>query len=224
MRNRVQTTASPSQPLAPPAYNAGHFNQYANALRLYFNQVDSIFRALLGSNGGKYVEFPHIAASDSSDQYAGGDNTPTLVRWDMLDAGSGFTLNPNGTAQPDQSGIYKIDYSLQLANSDNAAHNVFVWLEVNGGTPVPNSSTKFTIPARKSASEPSYVTAYSHITFEITAGDTISLYWATDRAYNTTGPVEGVFIDALPAQTTPYVRPANPSALGSIIFVSNSIA
>jgi hypothetical protein len=191
---------------------------------LYFNQIDSVFRALFSRNGGKYVEFPHIAASDSSDQYAGGDNTPTLVRWDTLDAGSGFTLNPNGTAQPDQSGIYKIDYSLQLANSDNAAHNVFVWLEVNGGTPVPNSSTKFTVPARKASNEPSYVTAYSHITFEITAGDTISLYWATDKAYNPTGPVEGVRIDAIPAQTTPYVRPANPSALGSIIFVSNSIA
>jgi hypothetical protein len=224
MRNRVQTTASPSQPLAPTAYNAGHFNQYANALRLYFNQIDSVFRALFSRNGGKYVEFPHIAASDSSDQYAGGDNTPTLVRWDTLDAGSGFTLNTNGTAQPDQSGIYKVDYSLQLTNTDNAAHNVFVWLEVNGGTPVPNSSTQFTIPARKSASEPSFVTAYSHITFAITAGDTIALYWATDKAYNPTGPVAGVFIDAIPAQTTPYVRPANPSALGSIIFVSNSIA
>lgn len=223
MRNRVQTTASPSQPLAPVVYNAGHFNQYANALRLYFNQIDGVIRALLGRNGGKYIEFPHIAASDSTDQYATANNTKTLVRWNSLDAGSGFTLNPNGTAQPDQSGIYKIDYSLQLANTANAAHEVYVWLEVNGGTPVSNSTTKFSIPARKSSSEPTYVTAYSHVIFEITAGDTIALYWATDLAYNPTGPVDGVFIDAIPAQTTPYVRPANPSALGSIVFVSNSL-
>lgn len=223
MRNKVQPSIAPNQPLAPREYSAGHFNQYANALRLYFNQVDSVIRSVLGRTGGKYIEFPHISASDSTDQYANGNDTPTLVKWNSLEVSNGFTLNPNGTAAPDYSGVYKIDYSLQLANTANAAHEVYVWLEVNGGTPVPNSSTKFSIPARKATDKPSYVTAYSHVTFEIQAGDTIALYWATDLAYVPSPLTEGVFIDAIPAQSTPYVRPANPSALGSIVFVSNLI-
>ena len=223
MRNLIQTSKAPSQPIAPSNYTPGFFNQLSNALRLYFNQVDTVLRSLLGRNGGKYLEFPHISASDTVDQYAAGNNSPTLVLWNTLEVGNGFTLNINGTATPDQSGVYKIDYSLQFANTDNAAHDVFVWLEVNGGTQVPNSSSKFSIPARKANNEPSFITAYSHVTFEIQAGDEISLYWATTAAYNPTGPVNGVYMEAIAAQTSPYARPANPSAIGTIVFVSNLI-
>jgi len=223
MRSQVQTSKAPNQPIAPTVYNSGYFNQLSNALRLYFNQVDSVTRALLGRAGGKYLEFPHISASDSTDQYAAANDSATLVRWNTLEVSNGFTLNLDGTATPNQSGVYKIDYSLQLANTGNASHDVFVWLEVNGGNKVPNSSTKFTVPARKANNEPSFVTAYSHITFEIQAGDTISLFWATDAAYNPTGPIEGVYLEALNSQSSPYGRPANPSALGTIVFVSNLI-
>ena len=51
-------------------------------------------------------------------------------------------------------------------------------------------------------------------------GDTVELYWATDLAYNPVGPVDGVYMFHDPAKTTPYVRPAVPSAIGSITFVS----
>ena len=117
--------------------------------------------------------------------------------------------------------IYKIDYSLQFANTANAAHDVYVWLEVNGGTQVPNSTSKFTLPARKSAGVYSFVVAYSSVTFEVTGGDEVKLYWATDQAYNPVGPVDGVYMEYIPAQTVPYAHPAAPSAIGSITFVSD---
>jgi hypothetical protein len=173
---------------------------------------------VFGVDGGRYIENPHIAAEDTVDQYASGNNTPTLVQWNSLSSSSGFTLNPGGYAIAEQDGVYKIDYSLQFANTDNAQHDVFVWLQTNG-TVVPNSSSRFTLVARKSAGVPSFIVAYSSITFELAQADQIRLWWATEQAA-TAGGTLGVYMEALPAQASPYVRPANPSAVGSITFVS----
>ena len=218
---RLNPTTSPNLPIAPSEYSRSHFDVFSNVLRLYFNRIDGIFTNLFGVLGGKYIENPHIAASNNTDQFAAADNDPTLVLWDTLDSAAGFTLNLSGTATASQSGVYKIDYSLQFANTDNAQHDVFVWLEVNTVS-VAGSSSRFTIPARKSAGVYGFVVAYSSITFTINAGDEVALYWATEKAYNSTGPVNGIYMEHIAAQTTPYVRPANPSAVGSITFVSRN--
>lgn len=214
-------TRAPALPLAEPVYTRDFKNRYSNILRLYFAQIDAVVQGLLGVDGGKYLQLPHIAAQDNANQYATGNNIPTLVLFDTLDSGSGFTLNPSGSATAQSAGVYKIDYSLQLANTTNAAHDVYVWLQTNG-TVVPGSSSKFSVPARKSAGVYSYIVAYSSVTFEIYEGDEIKLWWATDQAYNPVGPVDGVFMEAIPAQTVPYVRPSNPSAIGSIVYVSRT--
>jgi hypothetical protein len=219
---KLQSPAAPNLPIAPTTYNGQHFDVLNNVFRLYFNQLDTILKALFNVNGGKYISNPHIAASDTTDQYASGNNVATKVRWNSLESGSGFTLNVTNTATAQQGGIYKIDYSLQLVNTDNTAHDVVIWLEVtNGGTTqVPNSASKFSIPARKSAGVPSFIVAYSSITFEMVTNEEVALYWATAKAYNPTGPVEGVYMEALPAQVSPYAHPAAPSAIGTITFVS----
>ena len=210
---------SPALPLAGSEYTPQSENRYSNILRLYFNQLDSAWQSLLGTDGGQYLQNPHIAAQNNADQYATADNTPTLVLFDVLDSISGFTLFPGGYAQADQNGVYKIDYSLQFANTDNTQHDVFVWLQSNGSV-VAGSSSRFTVPARKSAGVFGYIVAYSSITFEIPKDSEIRLWWATEKAYNPVGPVDGIYMEALPAQTVPYVRPANPSAVGSIVYVS----
>lgn len=209
---------APALPTYPPDYDQRQQDQVNYALRLYFNLLDNFLAALANSAGGAGLAFPHIAASDTTDQYAGGDNTPTLIAWNQGDSINGFTLAA-GAATAEYSGIYKITYSLQLVNTDNVAHDVSVWLKVNG-TNVARSATVFSIPARKSAGVYSYVCGYSEAVFTVEAGDDIELYWATDKAYSTTGPVDGVYIYADAAQTSPYSRPAIPSAIGSITFVS----
>lgn len=165
------------------------------------------------------LEFPHIAASDSTDQYATASDTPTIVKWNTLETAKGFTLNPSYYATATYKGVYKIDYSLQFANTANAAHDVDVWLRVNT-IDVAGSASKITMPARKSAGVPSYMLMYSTVVFTVNAGDNIELWWATDLAYNPAGPVDGVYMEYLNAQTVPYAHPSVPSAIGAITFVS----
>jgi hypothetical protein len=214
---------APALPLPPINYEQAQQDQFQNALRLYFNRLDNFLSELSGNQGGGLIGFPYISASDSTDQLATASNTPTVVTWNTLESGNGFTLNAPGSATALVSGIYKITYSLQLTNTDNAAHDAAVWLKVDTGAgfvDVPRSTTLFTVPARKSAGVFSYVCAYSEVVFTLNAGDEMELYWATNQAYDTSPATDGVYIEAIAAQTSPYVRPATPSALGSITFVS----
>ena len=224
---------APPLPQPGRAYDMQYFMQLIRVLGLYFSQLDSLtpnqansyradnFYGGLFSGDGYGLKLPHIAASDSTDQIAGGNNTPTVVKWNTLDSGYGWTLNAPGSATATYAGIYKITFSLQFINTNNAIHYATVWLRVNGSD-IANSSTVFTVPARKSSSpgEEGYLCGYSEVTFQMDAGDEVELYWATDLAGNPTTPTQGVYIFHDAAQTSPYVRPAIPSAIGSITFVS----
>jgi hypothetical protein len=239
---------APPLPLPNDEYDRLYFQQLIRILGIYFSQLDSktpniaeSYRAdnfyggdfdggtFTGTNfdGGLFtgdgygLKLPHVAASDSTDQIAGGNDTPTVVKWNTLDSAYGWTLNSPGSATADIAGVYKICYSLQLVNSANAIHFATAWLRVNTND-VDNSATTFAIPAAKNNNTPSYVCGYSEVTFTVDVGDEIELYWATDLAGDPDpiSPVNGVYILHDAAQVSPYPRPAIPSAIGSITFVS----
>lgn len=217
---------APALPLPPRQYDVLSATDQIRVLRLYFNLLDNfltntVLGAFNGGADGNGITFPHIAASDSTDQIAGGNNTATVVNWNTLDSGYLWTLNSPGSATAAVAGVYTIRYSLQFINTSNAIHYATVWLKKNNAD-VANSSTIFAIPARKSASpgEEGYICGYSEATFTVAVGDEIELYWATDLAGNPTTPTDGVYMFHDAAQTTPYARPAIPSAIGSITYVS----
>ena len=222
---KTQPLIAPQQPRLPTAtteYSAQYQDQFTNILRLYFNQLQNFNQLFTTNTGGALLQFPYISASDSAIQYATAANTPTIVQWSTLETGNGFTLNAGNTATAQVSGIYKITYSLQFANNDNAIHDSVVWLRINGSTSaadVPRSATVFTLQARKSALLPNFVCGYSEVVFSLSAGDTVGLWWGTDQAA-TSGGATGNYIFYQAAQTTPMAYPVVPSAIGSITFVS----
>ena len=210
---------APNLLVAPIVYDQRYVDQLNNALRLYFNQIDNGMGFLLSDTGGSSLSLPFVAASDSTDQITANADTPTVVKWNTLEGGNGFTLNSPGSATALVSGVYKITYSLQFVNTDNAIHNASVWLKVNN-VDVPRSTTVFTLQARKSAGVFNFVCAYSEVVFSLEAGDELELYWAADAAFRVSPARDGIYIEAIAAQASPYVRPAVPSAIGSITFVS----
>ena len=213
---------APNQPIAPVDYDQRFQDQFSNALRLYFNEIDNFAFSLTSGTGGGGLRFPYIAASDNAIQYATAANTPTIIQWDTLEAGNGFTLNAGNTATASVAGVYKITYSLQFANNDNAIHDSIVWLRVTSNgvtTDVANSTTIFTLQARKSALLPNFTCGYSEVVFTLNVGDSVGLWWGTDQAA-TSGGATGNYIYYRAAQTSPMAYPATPSAIGSITFVS----
>lgn len=224
-KDRLDFTKSPALPYAPVQYDRAYQDTSNNILRQYFNTIDNTTSQLLSNGGGRYLSFPHIAAQDSTDQYATATNVATKVLWNTLDSGLNFTLNPNSTATADYTGVYKIDYSLQFFNTASQIHEAYVWLQVNGVN-VAGSASVFSVTEKHGGMDGAMV-AYSSVTFTVTGGDEVALYWATNQAA-TSGGGTGVYIHASPAQTigTPPNTadlPSIPSAIGSVVFVSGVV-
>ena len=214
-------TKAPALPIAPSVYSRQYGDQLNNVLRLYFSQLDNfVGQFAIGTGGGALPVLPHIAAQDSTDQYATATDTATKALWNTLDSGYAFTLNVDSTATPTYTGVYKIDYSLQFFNTYNQIQDAYIWLQIDGVN-VPGSASTFSVPNSHGGVDGALV-AYSSITFNITAGQDVGLYWATNRAA-TSGGATGVYMHASPAQTSPFAMPSIPSAIGSIVFVSGSV-
>jgi hypothetical protein len=214
---------APALPLPRDEYDAIQQMDINRALRLYFTLLDDYFLKVVldafnGGVGGNGITFPHIAASDSTDQRTT-DDTPTVVNFNTLDSGFGWTLNSPGSATAAVAGVYTIRYSIQFANTDNQQHTATTWLQKNGAD-VANSATTFSVSARKSASIPGFICAYSEATFSVAVGDEIELYWATDQADVVSPAADGIFLFHDAAQASPFPRPAIPSVIGSITYVS----
>lgn len=64
----------PALPLGPTNYNQSERDRYSNVLRLYFNRISSFLRNLIGTTGGRFLDFPNAAVSDTRD-YALQDTT-----------------------------------------------------------------------------------------------------------------------------------------------------
>lgn len=219
-KEKLDASKAPLLPYSPVQYDRTYGDTLNNILRQYFNTLDNVTGNLLNAAGGHFLTFPHIAAQDTTDQYATGDNIPTKVLWNTLDSGLAFTLNPNSTATPDYRGVYKIDYSLQVYNTASQIHDIYVWVRLNGND-VAGSASHFSVPERHGGVDGALV-AYSSVVLEVSQIDQISLYWATDKAA-TSGGVTGIYLHASPAQTTPFAMPSIPSAIGSFAFVSGVV-
>jgi hypothetical protein len=75
-------------------------------------------------------------------------------------------------------GTYKLAAIIQLSNDSNQPEDAVFWLKFNG-TNWPFSSTKTTIPAEKSAGNPSaQVIAMNFVGTSIAPNDYVELYWA----------------------------------------------
>ena len=215
---QFKTTKAPNLVISDKEYKIDNEAQFRNQLRLYFNQLDSGFEQILIGQGGANIDFPHIAAYSDVDQYATATDTPTKVLWTGVSDVAGFTLNVDNTATAQYDGTYKIEYRLQGVNSDNTtSHDVVVWMQIDGVN-LTNSTTKFTLPTAPSGVTPTYKSLNAFITWEAVAGQSVALYWATNKAA-VSGGSNGVYLEYEAAQISPYAHPEVPSAYGVIQYI-----
>jgi hypothetical protein len=124
---------------------------------------------------------------------------------------SGVSLS-SGNIVVSVTGVYDIQYSIQFTNTDNANHDIYVWLRINN-IDLPDSNSEFTIHSRNSnpGGAVGKLIAVTPIVTSLNAGDTVQIMWSTDDI--------GIAITTFAAQTNP-TRPRTP---GVIVYV-NQIA
>ena len=153
---------------------------------------------------------PYGAFQDSTDQTAASTTVAYPITFDTTDFSNGVYLSNSSRMNVRNSGIYNLQFSLQLENQDNAQHDVDIWFRKNG-TNITASNSKFTVPARKSASIFGHVIAAINYFVELAANDYVEIVWRTENTL--------VSLEQTPAESSP-TRPATPSVIATMQYVA----
>lgn len=206
----VYNVRAPALPVSPNEYERVQQDQFQNALRLYFNRLDNYLAGLSssGSTGGSQLYFPYGAFSSDQDQTATA-NTATLMTLNTTDFANGVSISSSKITVANE-GIYNLQFSIQLENTNNAPHDVFIWLKQDG-VDIAGSTGKVGIPARKNPGDPFHGIYGWNYFCSMTAGQYIEIYWSTTNA--------AVTIQYYPASGSP-TKPATQSVVATLTFVS----
>jgi hypothetical protein len=207
----LQRIQPPALPLAPTQYDPIYHNQLNNVLRLYFNRLQNILGQMNTGSGaidGSGIRLPYGAFSSDQDQTAVA-NTATLMTLNTTDFSNGVSIASSKITVA-KAGIYNLQFSVQLENTDNAPQDVFIWLKQNG-VDIVGSTGKVGMPARKGVGDPFHSIFGWNYYVSLTAGQYIEIYWSTTNA--------AVTIQYYPASGTP-TKPATQSVVATMSFVS----
>lgn len=154
-----------------------------------------------------------VAVTEAGGVSAGASAAVVL---DAVDYSNGiFVGSATANTVPDSriyvsyDGIYNLQFSLQLLNYSNAEDNVTVWLKKNG-TDVPLTASVEQVNSKHGSSPGATIMALN-IFQQLTAGQYMELYWASDSG--------DTVLATYPPGTAP-VHPASPSAIVTVSFVS----
>jgi hypothetical protein len=214
MASQTQQLENPAPPgLGYPTevYERRHFNENNGALTVYFKKLSFVLGSLFGPRGGRFMNAPHGAFQDSTDQVAANTTTAYAVTFNTTDFSNGVTMASGSRITVADAGIWNLQFSIQFKNTTNDGQDVDIWFRKNG-TNIANSNSRFHPPPRKSAGDPSHIIAALNFFVSMNSNDYIEIMWRTENT--------GVSIEAFGTSTTP-TRPAVPSAIVTMSFVSN---
>lgn len=106
-------------------------------------------------------------------------------------------------------GVYNIQFSAQVINTDTQIHDLSIWFRKNG-TDIAASNSDFAITSSHGGTDGRVIAALNFFA-ALQANDYIELMWSVTNA--------AVYIGALPTQTGP-VRPSTPSMILTVSYVS----
>jgi hypothetical protein len=206
----LKQPAPPSLPSAGIAYERAYHDQFNNVLRLYFNQLNNNLLSLFGNYGGQYIQLPLGSFYDTTDQTAASTTTAYPITLNSTAISNGVIISNSSELHFTYTGYYNIQFSVQLANNDNAAQDIDIWFRKNGQD-IADSNSRFGLAPRKSAGDPYHVIGALNFIVDVTPNDYIQLYWRTSNT--------STYIEHYTAPSSP-TRPAIPSVILTATLVS----
>lgn len=208
----LERIAPPNLPLAPNDYNSQYQDQLNNVLRLFFNRLNSIINQLNASDIAS-LRFPYGAFSSSQSQTTTA-NTATLMTLNTTDFSNAVSISSSKITVVN-AGIYNLQFSVQLENSNNAPQDVFIWLKQgnDGGSSadITGSTGLVGMPARKNPGDPFHAIYGWNYFLSMAANDYVQIYWSTTNA--------NVSIQYYTASGSP-TKPSTQSVVATLSFVS----
>jgi hypothetical protein len=211
VKQQLDIPAIPSLGTSGIVYSQSVQNQNNGILRLFFTKLLNSLQSVFGPRGGKYLNNPYGAFQDSTDQVAASTTVAYPVTFNTTDFSNGVTIASNSRITVADAGIWNLQFSIQLKNTTNDGQDVDIWFRKNG-TNIANSNSRFHPPPRKGAGDPSHIIASLNFFVDMAANDYVEIVWRTENT--------NVSIEHFGTSTSP-TRPAVPSAIATMTFVSN---
>jgi hypothetical protein len=211
LRQQLETPPIPKLASSGVVYSSALQNQNNSFLNIFFIKLVNSLNSALGIRGGRFMNNPYGAFQDSTDQVAANTTTAYPVTFNTTDFSNGVSIASGSRITVANDGIWNLQFSIQLKNTTNDGQDVDIWFRKNG-TNIDNSNSRFHLVARKGTGDPSHIIAALNFFVEMAANDYVEIVWRTENT--------GVSIEHFGTSTSP-TRPAVPSAIATMSFVSN---
>jgi hypothetical protein len=186
---------APNLPIAPATWDQRFQDQFANVLRLYFNQISNRINA----------PTPHASYFDTTTQANPVANAVNLFTYNSVVSDYEVTRGvPTSRIYVANTGVYNFQFSAQLDKTGGSASAVYIWPRVNGVN-LPDSATKIVIDGPNSE-----IVAAWNFVLVLKAGDYFELAWQSSDT--------NVVIPYVAASGN---IPAIPSIILTVSWVSN---
>jgi hypothetical protein len=214
----VYNVRAPALPISPDDYERTQQDQFQNVLRLYFNRLDNYLANLStsGGSGGSQLYFPYGAFSSGVTQSAA-SNTATALTFNTTDFAAGFSIVSSSRITPEYSGLYNLQFSVQLQSLSTAPEDTYIWLKqytaaTSTLADIAGSTGVVGLLARKNPGDPSHDIKGWNYYVSMAAGDYLQIYWSTTNGTDVTIP----FYAASGSPT----KPSTQSVVATMTFVS----
>jgi hypothetical protein len=216
-KSKLGTTKAPALPFAPVQYDRTYQDSFNNILRQYFNQNDNLNNSLLADMGARYLDAPYASFISTTSQTAAVINTAYPITLSGIDGttSNGVYIGSNtANVFPDSRifaqhlGVYNLQFSLQLENTDSQIQDVSIWLRKNGSNEA-NSNTKLSVPNKHGSVNGAAVAAWNFFLEYTATTDYYELCWLTTST-----------AVSLPTTTAAAPAPGTPSVILTMQFVS----
>jgi hypothetical protein len=178
--------------------------------RIGYNSVVLLMPVTATAADAANTALPYGAWQNTTTHTAASTTSGYAIDLDTIDFQEGIELLSGSHLKVKYSGIYNLQFSLQLSSLDNATQEVDVWFRKNG-TDIPSSNSSFGLAPRKSASDPYKVIAALNYFATLSANDYIEIVWRTSST--------NVTIAAFAGLTSP-TRPNIPSVIVTMTYIS----
>ena len=184
-------------------------NATTTTIQDYRIGADSVIILVPDSEAAYADSAPYGAFQDSTDQVAANTTTAYPMTFNSTDYSNGVSVVSNSRLTVKNYGIYNLQFSAQLVNTDSSIHDMDIWFRKNG-TNVPASNSRYSVPNSHGGVDGSSIAALNYY-IELNANDYVEIMWATDDT--------AVSIQQLPTRTSPDT-PSTPSVIATIQYVA----
>ena len=167
---------------------------------------DSTLNQLVAWNGSRWVSCAvgyYASFYDTTDQSAANTTTAYAVTCNTPNGNDGIELVDDSKITFLHPGTYNIQFSFQFANTNSSAHDINIWLRLNGSD-VDYSNSRFTVPSKHGSDNGHLIAALNFIVTTTANNEYVQIMWQTE---STT-----ISLETLPAGITP-TTPVTPSVI-----------